>query len=154
MPDKETQEQAVIAREVLATLSSAKKHRSQGPVVTLVVDKHREVFAEASSGQRVRIPNFMLKLLRTILEETANGNAVTVMPVGAEFTTQQAAEFLNVSRPFVIKLLESGKIPFRMVGNRRKVLFEELKKFRQVDDERRRKIADEMTAEAQGQGFY
>lgn len=56
-----------------------------------------------------------------LLTKIANGNAVSIVPVDAELTTQQAAHFLNVSRPHVIKLIERGDLPHRMVGTHRKV---------------------------------
>jgi excisionase family DNA binding protein len=83
----------------------------------------------------------------------ASGNAVTIVPVHAELTTQQAAELLNVSRPFMVKLLEEGRMPFRLVGTRRRVRFEDLARFRQRDDEERSKVMDELTAEAQRLGL-
>jgi excisionase family DNA binding protein len=157
LPDKETQNEAVVVQQFLENLSSERKQARTKPkqLITLTVDEHHRIIAQAfNSALRARIPDFVLSLLQTILAETAKGNAVTVMPVGAEVTTQQAAEFLNVSRPHVIKLIKEGKLPHRMVGSRRKVLFDDLKRFKQVDDAERRKVADSLTAEAQALGLY
>src|SRR4029078_2067117 len=67
-------------------------------------------------GEVISIPTGALKLLMTILSQMAKGNAITLMPVHAELTTQEAADLLNVSRPFLVNLLEQGKIPFRKIG--------------------------------------
>ncbi|MEW6475237.1 MAG: helix-turn-helix domain-containing protein [Actinomycetota bacterium] len=96
----------------------------------------------------------MLSFLIEVLAQVANGNAVTVAPVHAELTTQQAADLLNVSRPFLIKLLEDRQIPYRRVGNRRKVLLTDLLEYKRKDDEYRRSIADELAREAQDLGLY
>jgi len=66
---------------------------------------------EPDSDTQIVVPSFVLSFLIEVLAQVANGNAVTVAPVHAELTTQQAAELLNVSRPFLIKLLEDRRIP-------------------------------------------
>lgn len=76
------------------------------------------------------------------------------MPDSAELTTQQAAEFLNVSRPYLIKLLESEQIPFRLVGTHRRIKFRDLREYRNRDDLDRRRAADELTQLSQELGLY
>jgi len=74
-----------------------------------------------SVSQNVRLPPLALKLSIEILKQIALGNAVSIAPLRKELTTYEAAEILNVSRPFVIGLLEKGKIPFRRVGTHRRI---------------------------------
>jgi excisionase family DNA binding protein len=103
--------------------------------------------------QEVTIPAVAFQLLVDILSEMAQGNAVTLMPTHAELTTQEAANLLNVSRPFVVKLIDSGEISCRKVGRHRRILLADLMNYKQQTDHQRMQALDELAAQAQALGM-
>jgi excisionase family DNA binding protein len=112
-----------------------------------------QVLDGVEGAETVVVPASALRLFMHLLTEMSQGNAVTLIPTHAELCTQQAADLLNVSRPYLIKLLDEGKIPFRTVGKYRRVRFDELMAYKRKDDEARAKVVDQLTAEAQGLGM-
>lgn len=108
---------------------------------------------EGSSEVSVSIPASALKLLYDILAQMAKGNAVALIPVQAELTTQQAADLLNVSRPFLVEQLEKNAIPFRKVGSHRRILLRDLMAYKESMDRNRLKALAELTAQAQELGM-
>lgn len=97
----------------------------------------------------VVIPMAAFRLLTDILDQMARGNAITLIPVNAELTTQQAADILNVSRPFLITLTDEGKIPYRKVGTHRRIRFDDLMAYKQTIHQQRMQALEELTRQAQ-----
>ena len=112
--------------------------------------------ADGDAGQpveTVQIPQAAVPIIKQVLAAMAQGLAVSVVPVNADLTTQQAANLLGVSRPFVIKLMENGEIPFRKVGKHRRIVLGELLKYKHRSYFERQKILEELTKEGQDIGI-
>ena len=142
LPTPQAAEQAQTALRALSSLPRKKPARG--------IRVRPEGAGEEVS---VTIPREAFELFLEVLGQMANGNAVTIVPVHAELTTQEAADLLNVSRPFLIGLLDEGKIPFRLVGSHRRVKFADLMAFKDTDDKRRREALDALTEESQKHGL-
>jgi excisionase family DNA binding protein len=108
-----------------------------------------ELPTSSGASQSVPLPPRVVNLLVELLRQTASGNAVSVLPVRKEVTTQDAAELLNVSRPFVIGLLQKGEIPFRMVGSHRRIPLTALLAYKHKTDAARDEALDFLAAQAQ-----
>ena len=139
MPSLEEAEQAKAAVRALA------------PLLRKALTK--PVQMTAAGKVAITVPHEAFGLFSKILAHMANGDLVTVVPVHAELTSQQAAEMLNVSRPYLISLLDSGKIPFRMVGTHRRIKAEDLLEYKKKDDAERQATLNELAAEAQKRGL-
>ncbi|SDT73421.1 excisionase family DNA-binding protein [Actinoplanes derwentensis] len=137
-PDAET---IAVAAEALPRVQRYLRTHPQGPATVRVVDD--------GEGDELIVPRGAVELLARVLAHMANGHSVSVVPEHAELTTQQAADLLNVSRPYLIGLLESGEIEFRKVGTHRRVLAGSLMDYKHRDDLRRRGAADELAQLAQ-----
>jgi excisionase family DNA binding protein len=100
-------------------------------------------------ADKIELPPAVIRVLSETLSYLAQGKEVTVIPQTVDITTQQAAAVLRVSRPFVVKLLEAGEIPFRKVGKHRRILLEDVVAYKERIDLNRLKTLEKLTAQAQ-----
>ena len=103
------------------------------------------------TGEEVELelPGIAVELLVRALSELSAGRAVTLVPIDSELTTQQAADHLGVSRPFLVQLLERGELPFRKVGAHRRVQYRDVLAYRKRIDDARRKVLEDLAEQGQ-----
>jgi excisionase family DNA binding protein len=128
--------EAAIARTAAASLAGAAQ---AGQGAQLVLREQPNVV--------VPLPARAVGIIFAVLTAMAERRPFSIIPHTAELTTQQAADYLNVSRPFLIGLIDRGEIPHRMVGRHRRVRFADLLAFEQASAEKRRRVLAEMAAE-------
>jgi excisionase family DNA binding protein len=105
-------------------------------------------------GETVDLPEEIFEVVLAVIEQLKQGNGITVAPLHAELTTAEAADLLNVSRPFLIKQLEGGALPYRMVGTHRRVHLGDVLAYRDQLDQQAEHALAEMTQDAEERGLY
>ncbi len=103
-----------------------------------------EVIGEVGEDEALVVPRAVASLLAQVLSFLASGQGVQLIPDNAMLTTQQAADLLNVSRPYLIGLLQDSAMPYQMVGTHRRIAFKDLLDYKRQDDQRRRAVLDEL----------
>lgn len=124
------------------SMSIFKRHTDQRGRLTFQIN-------EGKVKESVVVPAMAARLFQNILTQLSEGNTVTVLSLQCEVTTQQAADLLNVSRPYLIGLLDSGKISCRKVGTHRRIYAKDVLDFKRIDDLKRNRVLDELAKEAQ-----
>jgi excisionase family DNA binding protein len=112
------------------------------------------ILLDGDQGESVRLPASVREALARSVRALARGKAVEVVAIDMELTTQQAADLLNVSRPFLIKLLDAGEIPFYLVGRNRRIRFDDVMAYRRRRSRDRQAALIEMARDAQETGLY
>lgn len=134
-----TEEEAKLAQEssrLLAGYTDAEK-----PQIIIQTDE--------MNSQAIAIPESAFLMLVEILEQMAQGNAVRLVSLPSELTTQESANILEVSHPYLVELLESGEIPSQIVETKRQVRYEDVLHYKNQIEEKRRQTLDELVADAQ-----
>src|SRR5581483_385431 len=130
-------------------LMSEALDRSEARRIALVEEK-----ADGSDVARLEVPPATLRLLSQILALMARQQTFVLYPQSSELTTKQAAEVLGVSRPFLIRVLESGEIPYRKVGRHRRVFMKDVLAYKQSMQVKRRAALDELVEASEEVGGY
>ena len=136
-----------LEREVQAAVAS--RSALAAFVTTREATQRIQIFDEKNQAHLVELPTSALRLLVDIVSQLAEGNAVRVVPVHAELTTQEAADLLNVSRPHLVKLLEAGDLPFHRTGKHRRIRFADLMQFKQSREAHSEQALDALSRQAQ-----
>lgn len=138
-------------KELPSKADAALAEKSSRALATYIrsTRRHSIVIREGKRQETIEIPDQALRLLVEILTEMGEGNAVKLVPIHHELSTQEGADLLNVSRPYFINLLEEGKIPFRKVGTKRRILANDVLAYKAKEDEARFQALAELTEQAQ-----
>lgn len=117
-------------------------------------NSNRGALLISSDGEQIQLPPSLFLILKRIVPHLTHGRAVTIVPINKEVTTQEAADILNVSRPYLVKLLEQGDIPFIKVGVHRRIRLDDLMEYKERRDAERLKAIAEMAQMSQDLGLY
>ena len=138
------QQQAQVAALSKALGSMAHAPKRRAPKCQIV----------GPNGESIPLPETVFYVLERVVEVMARGDSITVVPVGREVTTQQAADLLNVSRQYLVRLLDEGRIPFRKTGKHRRLRVEDVLSFKEKRDKDRRAGLRELSQITQEFGGY
>jgi excisionase family DNA binding protein len=108
----------------------------------------------SADGQRMNLPDAVFRLLKDIVRNMQLGRAIVLVPENQQLTTQRAADLLGVSRPYLIKLLEGGELPYHKVGSHRRIFLKDLVAYQKQRHAERRAALDQIAREAFESGLY
>jgi excisionase family DNA binding protein len=129
-----------LASETVRRLNTGKRKEAE---------LHIHLVEKGQVDEVLAVPASAMTLFIQLLNEIAEGNAVTLVPTHSELTTQQAADLLNVSRPYLLNLLEKGELPFHYVGGQRRVKLNDVMAYKQQIDAARLQTLDELAEQGQ-----
>ena len=140
LPSPEEMEDAKVSSRTLSKYASADRV---------------QMSLRGSNGEsdELVLPGHILQILLNVLSEMAKGNAINLMHIKQELSTQDAANILNVSRPYLVKLLEEEQIPFHKVGSHRRVFAQDVLNYKAQIDEKRKETLDSLAALSQESGM-
>jgi excisionase family DNA binding protein len=117
-------------------------------------DRNRYVLVDETGRVQVQLPASLVQVLVEAANQLAQGNSIAVLHYEQELTTQQAADLLSVSRPYLIKLLENGQIPYHHVGSHRRIRMGDLLDYKRNRDRLRKDHLNEMVRVSESLGLY
>ncbi len=122
--------------------------------ITQIDEAARRPALLGPNGERIPLPDSLYRVLRQVVEHLKRGESVSIVHAAEELTTQQAADLLNMSRPYLVRLVDRGEIPHHRVGTHRRIRREDIETYRGQRDSRRRASLRAMVHEAEELGLY
>ena len=138
--------EAAMAKAAQRCIMAALDH-SRAPAITLVDESGHQ------TEPAIKLPPHALRLIAQVLGAMGERRPITIVPTKHEFTTVEAAHYLNVSRPFIIKEIETGKIKHRMVGTHRRIAYQDLEDYKRNMLGRQEKALQQLADNAQDMGL-
>jgi excisionase family DNA binding protein len=105
-------------------------------------------------GEEIELPLSVFQILQRVIDHMMHGRAISIVPVDKELSTQEAADILNVSRPFLVNLLEAGAIHFTKVGTHRRIRFIDLMEYKKHRDEETERGLERIVRISEELGLY
>jgi excisionase family DNA binding protein len=121
---------------------------------SILEDSERSPMLVGPDGEQIALPPSLFQLLKRVVSHLSRGQAVTIIPINKEVTTQEAADILNVSRPYLVKMLEEEKIPYVTIGSHRRIPLQTLLEYKRRRDEEREQGLRELAQMSQEFGLY
>jgi len=135
-------------------IAAAREEREALEAIEEIAQSADAMLVEPGTGRQVALPKAARAVLLAAAHALRRGGRVSLIPVGASLTTQQAAELLNVSRPYLIRILEAGDLPYEMVGTHRRLDLDDVLRYRAQRTQRRRDALRRLSEEADELGIY
>lgn len=138
------------------TNESASAHGDRDLLVHVqkVIDGHKGPLMIGREGANVEVPESLFHILTKAVRLLASGQSISILSANEEFTTQAAANYLGMSRPHLVKLLEENKIPFHFVGTHRRVYLRDLQAFESLRGKQRREVLDKLNEQVIAANLY
>lgn len=136
-------------RSVTPTQKDVELARHTSKVLTERIRQHGAVSIHIGKQEQIRLPDSVVRFLQSLFAELSRGHSIDLVPHLAELSTQEAADLLNVSRPFLIQLLEKKQIPSHKIGSHRRVYAEDVLRYKNHTSRKRREVLDELVKQAQ-----
>ena len=135
-------------------IAATREEREALEAIEEIAQSADAMLVEPGTGRQVALPKAARAVLLAAAHALRRGSRVALIPVGASLTTQQAAELLNVSRPYLIRILEAGDLPYEMVGTHRRLDLDDVLRYRAQRTQRRRDALRRLSEEADELGIY
>ena len=116
--------------------------------------KQRYLLVDETNHVKIELPHSLFRVLMDVASQLAKGNSIAILHYEEKLTTQQAADLLQVSRPYLIKLLENGQIRYHKVGSHRRILMKDLLEYKKSRDTLRKANVNEMVRVSEALGLY
>ena len=139
VPENEKSDLAILGRIVESV--------SQNP-------SHEGARLVGPNREEIVIPSSLFNIIRQLLHHLTNGQAISIVPVNTELTTQQAADLLNVSRPYLVKLLETNEIPYRKINSHRRIQVQDLMNYKSKRDAEREELLKQLSEDSRDLGLF
>jgi len=140
-------------RSRIETIEPTPPDQAAAQLALMSLDRDAPLQLHRDHGTTIQLPSSVARVLFRVLSEMAKGNAVSLIPIGRELSTQEAADLLGVSRPFIVKQVAEGRLAHRTVGRHRRIRLGDLMAYQRAMDESARAAMRRLVEDSQELGL-